>query len=226
MFYDSTYIILIPGILISLWAQYKVNSTFNYYSRINTENNLNGAQVARKLLDFQGLYYVNIERISGKLTDHYDPANKVLRLSEEVYYGTSIASIGVAAHETGHAIQHQVGYSPLIIRNSIVPVVNFASNASWILLFAGLIMGYLNLINIGILLFAAVVVFQLITLPVEFNASSRALKHLKTENLVWGKEADGVKSVLNAAALTYIAAALTAILQLLRLIALRDRRRR
>lgn len=226
MFYDSTYIILIPGILISLWAQYKVNSTFNYYSRINTENNLTGAQVARKLLDFQGLYYVNIERISGKLTDHYDPANKVLRLSEEVYYGTSIASIGVAAHETGHAIQHQVGYSPLIIRNSIVPVVNFASNASWILLFAGLIMGYLNLINIGILLFAAVVVFQLITLPVEFNASSRALKHLKSKNLVWGKEADGVKSVLNAAALTYIAAALTAILQLLRLIALRDRRRR
>lgn len=226
MFYDSTYIILIPGILISLWAQYKVNSTFNYYCRINTENNLTGAQVARKLLDFQGLYYVNIERISGKLTDHYDPANKVLRLSEEVYYGTSIASIGVAAHETGHAIQHQVGYSPLIIRNSIVPVVNFASNASWILLFAGLIMGYLNLINIGILLFAAVVVFQLITLPVEFNASSRALKHLKSENLVWGKEADGVKSVLNAAALTYIAAALTAILQLLRLIALRDRRRR
>lgn len=221
-FYDSTFIILIPAILLSLWAQYKVKNTFEKYSRVTSTNGYTGQQVARMLLDSKGLYNVPVEITSGKLSDHYDPSKKVMRLSEDVFYGTSVASIGVAAHETGHAIQHKESYTPLVIRDAIVPAVNFSSNLSWILLFIGLILGSGGtlLINAGILLFTIVVFFQLVTLPVEFDASKRALSILKDGGILYANEASQAKEVLDAAALTYVAAALTAILQLVRLIAI------
>ncbi|KAJ51506.1 hypothetical protein BD780_001932 [Clostridium tetanomorphum] len=226
MFYlDSSFIILIPALIIAGWAQMKVKSTFNKYSRINSINGYTGAQVARKLLDSHGLFDIPVELVQGKLTDHYDPTNKVMRLSSEVYYGTSVASIGVAAHETGHAFQHEEKYSPLIIRNSIVPIVNFSSNVSWVIFFLGFLFGLPNLLNIGIILFTAVVAFQLITLPVEFNASNRALMVLENKGMLYGEEIDGARAVLKAAAMTYVAAAITAIAQLLRLIILSNSRR-
>lgn len=223
MFYDSTFIILIPALIISFWAQTKISSTFNKYSKVRSSNGYTGAQVARMLLDKGGLYDVPIEMISGKLTDHYDPSSRVLRLSQDVYSSTSVASIGVAAHEVGHAIQHKVSYQPLIIRNAIVPVVNISSNASWLIFFAGLILGLKPLANIGIVLFSAVVLFQLITLPVEFDASNRALRILRDGSILYDEEIKGAKSVLGAAAMTYVAATLMAISQLLRLIAISNR---
>ncbi|NEZ46010.1 zinc metallopeptidase [Clostridium niameyense] len=219
-YYDSTMLILIPALLISVWAQFKVSSSFDKYSRMSTMNGYTGAQVARMLLDSKGLYNVPVELIGGKLTDHYDPTRRVMRLSKEVYYGKSVASIGVAAHETGHAIQHLESYSPLMIRNSIVPVVNFSSSASWILFFIGILFQVPSLTRFGIVLFTAVVLFQLITLPVEFNASSRALMLLKNQGILYENEVNGAKKVLQAAAMTYVAAAMTAISQLLRLIIL------
>lgn len=222
---DSTFLILIPALLISIYAQMKVSSTFNKYSNIRSVRGYSGAQVARMLLDSNGLYNIPVELVRGKLTDHYDPTRRVMRLSEDVYYGTSVASIGVAAHETGHAIQHQQNYSPLIIRNSIFPVVNFGSNFSWIIFLVGLIFSFGPLMQIGIILFTAVVIFQLITLPVEFNASSRALVLLENNGILYSDEVTGAKKVLSAAAMTYVAAALTAIAQLLRLILLSERRR-
>lgn len=219
MFYfDSSFIILIPALIVAAWAQYKVSSTFEKYSKYVSRNGYTGAQVARILLDSNGLYDVPVELIPGKLSDHYDPTRRVMRLSEDVYYGNSVASIGVAAHETGHAIQHKRRYVPLVIRNSIVPVVNFGSNLSWILFIAGFIFGLKGLVNIGIVLFTTVVLFQIITLPVEFDASSRALKILEGKAILYGDELKGARSVLSAAAMTYVAAALTAIAQLLRLI--------
>ncbi|MEY8762173.1 MULTISPECIES: zinc metallopeptidase [Clostridium] len=225
MFYfDSSIIILIPALLVAIWAQYKVSSTFNKYSRYGSHNGYTGAQVARMLLDGSGLYDVPVELIPGKLSDHYDPSKRVMRLSQDVYYGNSVASIGVAAHETGHAIQHKNGYVPLIIRNSIVPVVNFGSNASWILLLAGFILGIRGLVNLGIILFTSVVLFQIITLPVELNASKRALRMLEGKNILYSGELSGARSVLSAAAMTYVAAILTSIANLLRLIYIsRDR---
>lgn len=224
MFYDWTFIILLPAIVISAIAQIKIKSTFSRYSKVSNINGYTGAQVARMLLDDNGLFDVPVELVRGKLTDHYDPSRRVLRLSDEVYSGNSVASVGVAAHETGHAIQHSKKYFPLVFRNSIVPVVNFSSNASWILLLLGMFTRTAGLINIGIILFSAVVLFQLITLPVEFNASNRALNILKSKNVLYGDELKGAKSVLSAAALTYVAAALMAMLQLLRLILIsRDR---
>ena len=219
MFYfDSSLIILIPALIITVYAQFKVSSTFEKYSRYGSRNGYSGAQVARILLDSNGLYNVPVEVIPGKLTDHYDPTKRVMRLSQEVFYGNSVAAIGVAAHETGHAIQHSKHYAPLIIRNSIVPVVNFGSSISWILFAAGMIFGLKGLVNIGIILFSAVVIFQIITLPVEFNASSRALKILDAKGILYSEELSMAKSVLSAAAMTYVAAALTAIANLLRLI--------
>lgn len=224
MFYfDSTFIILIPALIISAWAQYKVSSTFNKYSNYRSANGYTGAQVARMLLDSHGLNYVPVEVIPGKLTDHYDPSRQVMRLSEDVFYGNSVASIGVAAHETGHAIQHQRHYAPLVIRNSIVPVVNFSSSLSWVLFIAGMILGFRGLTSLGILLFTAVVVFQLVTLPVEFDASSRALKILSSRGILYADEVRGARAVLSAAAMTYVAATLTAIAQLARLILLSRR---
>ncbi len=219
MFYfDSSFIILIPALIIAGIAQFKVSSTFDKYSKQGNRNGYTGSQVARMLLDSNGLYDIPVEITQGKLTDHYDPVRRVMRLSEEVFYGNSVASIGVAAHETGHAIQHKERYSPLVIRNSIVPVVNFSSSLSWIIFFAGFAFGLKGLVNIGILLFTAVVIFQLITLPVEFDASNRALKILEHRSILYSEELKGAKSVLNAAAMTYVAAAITAIAQLLRLI--------
>jgi uncharacterized protein len=225
MFFDSSFIILIPALLLSFYAQTKISSTYNKYSKVFSINGYTGAQVARMLLDSNELYDVPIEIISGKLTDHYDPSKRIMRLSSDIFNGTSVAAIGVAAHETGHAIQHKNNYVPLTLRNSIVPVVNFSSNLSWILFFLGMIMGFSGLINIGILLFTAVVIFQIITLPVEFNASKRALVILDEKTILYPDEIKGAKAVLQAAAMTYVAAALMAISQLLRLLSISNRNR-
>lgn len=225
MFFDSSFIILIPALLLSFYAQMKINSTFNKYSKVHSMNGYTGAQVARMLLDSNELYDVPIEMIAGKLTDHYDPSKRVMRLSADIFNGTSVAAIGVAAHETGHAIQHKNNYVPLNLRNSIVPVVNFSSRLSWIIFFLGMIMGFPGFINIGILLFTAVVFFQIVTLPVEFNASRRALVILEEKGILYSDEIRGAKAVLQAAAMTYVAAALMAISQLLRLLALSNRNR-
>lgn len=224
-YYDSTMIILLPALLISAWAQMRINSTYEKYSRIRSGSGYTGAQVARRLLDKHGLYDVPIELVRGKLTDHYDPRSRVMRLSSEVYHGTSVAAIGIAAHETGHAYQHEERYSPLVIRNTIVPIVNLGSNLSWIIFFFGMILSIPSLLNVGILLFLGVVVFQLITLPVEFNASSRAMDVLESSGILYDEEITGARRVLKAAAMTYIAAAIASIAQLLRLIALSNRRR-
>lgn len=227
MFYpyyiDPTYLILIPAILISALAQFKVSSTFNKYSTVRSINGYTGAQVARILLNDAGLQEVEIQQVPGKLSDHYDPRAKVLRLSSDVYGSTSVASIGVAAHEVGHAIQDKESYSALVFRNAIVPVVNFSSSLSWILFFIGILLSYSTLVTIGIILFSVVVLFQLVTLPVEFNASSRALKLLEARGILYDKEVDGARKVLSAAALTYVAATLMAVLQLVRLIAISNR---
>lgn len=227
MFYpyyiDPTYLILIPAILISAWAQFKVSSTFNKYSTVRSINGYTGAQVARILLNDAGLQEVEIQQVPGRLSDHYDPRAKVLRLSSDVYGSTSVSSIGVAAHEVGHAIQDKESYSALVFRNAIVPVVNFSSSLSWILFFIGILLSYSTLVTIGIILFSVVVLFQLVTLPVEFNASSRALKLLEARGILYDKEVDGARKVLSAAALTYVAATLMAVLQLVRLIAISNR---
>lgn len=223
MFFDPTFIILVPALIVSAWAQFKLSSTFNEYERIESFNRYSGYNVARMLLDDAGLYDVQIETVRGKLSDHYDPTKRILRLSSGIYNGTSVAALGVAAHEVGHAIQHKEKYSALIFRNSIAPAVNFASSMSWLLFIAGIILNFSGLTTVGILLFSAVVVFQLVTLPVEFNASSRALKLLEQRGILYGNEVNGAKKVLNAAALTYVAATLMAVSQLLRLIVLSDR---
>lgn len=223
MFFDRSFVLLIPAIIISFWAQSKISSTFDKYSRIRNTKGYTGADVARIILDANGLNYVPIEVIPGKLTDHYDPRNKVMRLSPDVFHSNSVAAIGVAAHESGHAIQHKEHYSPLEIRNFIVPAVNFSSNASWIILLLGMFFGSPYIIRFGIILFAAVVVFQLITLPVEFDASKRAIRILENRNILYAEELKGAKEVLNAAAMTYVAAALMAISQLIRLIGISRR---
>lgn len=225
MYYDPTYIILLPAIILTMYAQFKVNSTTNKYFRVRTQRGYTGEQTAREILNANGIYDVRIEMTGGTLSDHYDPRSRVLRLSQDVYRGTSITSVAVAAHECGHAIQHARGYAPLTIRGAIVPAVNFASNASWVLIMLGLFMSSFNfLLKIGILLFAATVVFQLVTLPVEFNASSRALAQIENLGIVSHEERRQSKKVLTAAALTYVAAAATAVLQLLRLITIANRR--
>lgn len=224
MFYfDTTMIILIPAMIIAFWAQTKVNSAYSKYSKVNSINGYTGEQVARTMLDESGLYEVRIELVDTKLGDHYDPSSRILRLSPEVYRGRTIAAAGIAAHEVGHAIQHKKAYKPLIVRNSIIPVVNISSNFSWILFFAGIFMGIRGLVTLGIILFSAAVIFQLITLPVEFNASNRALNILKTRNILYDDEVQKAAKVLDAAAMTYVAAALMAISQLIRLIAISDR---
>ncbi|SMC21590.1 hypothetical protein SAMN02745134_01362 [Clostridium acidisoli DSM 12555] len=223
MFFDRSFVLLIPAIIISFWAQSKISSTFDKYSRIRNTKGYTGADVARIILDANGLNYVPIEVIPGKLTDHYDPRNKVMRLSPDVFHSNSVAAIGVAAHESGHAIQHKEHYSPLEIRNFIVPAVNFSSNASWIILILGMFLGSPYIIRFGIILFVAVVIFQLITLPVEFDASKRAIRILENRNILYAEELKGAKEVLDAAAMTYVAAALMAISQLIRLIGISRR---
>lgn len=225
MFYDSSIIILIPALLLSLWAQIKVKSAFARYKEVKSSMGYTGADAARALLDSNGLTDIPIEVIGGNLTDHYDPQTRKMRLSQEVYYGNSIAAIGVAAHETGHAIQDKEGYAPLKFRIMMVPAVNIGQSFSWILFILGIFMGFSPLVNFGIILFSTVVLFQLITLPVELDASRRAIKMLQGRSLLVGDEVYGARKVLNAAALTYVAAALTAIAQLLRLLIIANNRR-
>lgn len=222
---DPTIVLLIPAMLFSMWAQFRVKGTFSRYSEVRAVSGITADQVSRQLLDRFGLGNVQVQRIPGQLTDHYDPRAKVLRLSESVSGNSSIAAIGVAAHEVGHAIQDKEGYTFLKIRNAMVPAVNIGSTLSMPLFFIGLIMGWLNLLNIGIVLFCGVLVFHLVTLPVEFDASARALKLLSETGLLARDEIGGAKAVLDAAALTYVAALVMTILQLVRLLALRGMRR-
>lgn len=224
--WDPTYILLLPALILSIYASMKVRSTFLYYSEIPNSRRLTGREAAEIILKSIGLNDVRIEPVPGTLTDHYDPTTKVLRLSEPVYSEPSVAALGVAAHEIGHAIQHATGYYALALRSSLVPVANIGTNLAFPLFFLGFIFGSPSLMNIGILAFSLAVLFYLITLPVEINASKRAQEVLLSLGLVTQKEAEGVRKVLNAAALTYLAAALTALLNLLRLILLANMRRR
>lgn len=219
-FYDPTYILVLIGIIISLAASARVRHTFNKYSRVRNISGLTGAQAAQRLLERSGVYDVRIEKAEGMLSDHYDPRKKVLRLSDTVYGQNSVAAVGVAAHECGHALQHQEGYAPLKLRSTLVPVASFGSFIAWPLILIGLFIGGSGsqfLIDLGIILFSAAVLFQLVTLPVEFNASKRAIARLGETGILYGEEIEHTKKVLNAAALTYVAAAATSILQLLRL---------
>lgn len=220
-FFDPTYILIIIGVIITLAASAKMNSAFRRYSKVRSHSGLTGAQAAAKILNYAGIYDVVVERVSGNLTDHYDPRSKVLRLSDATYNATSVAAIGVAAHECGHAMQDKEAYAPLKLRRSLVPVANIGSNLSWIFIILGIIMGAnQTLLNIGILLFSLAVIFQLVTLPVEFNASSRALRVLKDSAMMYEDEVEDTRKVLSAAALTYVASAAAAILSLLRLVIL------
>lgn len=220
-YYDPTYMLIVISALISLFAQFLVNSRFSKYSRVRSRSGMTGAQAAERILQSQGIYDVAIQRVSGKLTDHYDPRNKTLNLSDAVYASTSVAAVGVAAHECGHAIQHARGYAPLSFRSALVPVVNIGSQLSWLFIILGIFFGGSHtLIMIGILMFSAAVLFQLVTLPVEFNASGRALKLLSETGILQKDEVSDTRKVLSAAALTYVAAAATAVLQLLRLLRL------
>ncbi len=225
-YYDPTWWLIIVAMFISLAASGNVSATYRRYSKIDNRRGMNAAEVAERILKGAGIYEVRIERIAGELTDHYDPKNKVVRLSENVYSSASVAAIGVAAHECGHVIQHYGGYLPIKIRNAIVPVVNFGSKLSWPLILLGILFGLTNLVDIGILLFSLVLIFQIVTLPVEFNASKRAITIIREEGILQGEEVTGAKKVLNAAALTYVAGVITTALQVLRLFLLFGRRRR
>ena len=227
MFYDSYYFILVvPTIILSLWAQIMVKSTFAKYSKIPCSKRITGQDAAALLMRTNNITGVKIEAVSGSLTDHYDPSHKVLRLSTPVYNENSIAAVGVAAHETGHAIQHALSWGPLALRSTLVPVANIGSMFGPWLAMAGLFFSFPMLFNIGIFLFGGAVLFYLITLPVEFNASARAIAILRTNNVLTQDELRGVKKVLSAAAMTYVASALTALMSLLRLILLSRNRRR
>ncbi len=220
-FFDPTMILLVIGTALSLLASARVNSTFARYSRVRSTTGMTGEEAARRLLQSQGIYDVSVRPVSGSLTDHYDPRTKTVNLSEDVFRSASVAAIGVAAHECGHAIQDNRGYVPLRMRAAFVPVANFGSKLSWPLILLGLLMGGSNmLVRIGIWMFLMVVLFQLITLPVELNASGRAVKLVDQLGILSGQEVAQTRSVLGAAAMTYVAAAAASILQLLRLIIL------
>ena len=224
-YYDATYLLVLAGVILCVIASANVNQTSKKYSTVGNARHMTAEQAARTILDRAGISQVKIERVGGNLTDHYDPRSKVLRLSETVYGSESVAAIGVAAHECGHAIQDDVGYVPIKIRGAIVPVVSLGSALCWPLFLIGLLMGAPGLVNAGIILFSLVVAFQLVTLPVEFNASGRALRILDGAGILEGNELQGAGKVLRAAALTYVASALSSILQLLRLVLLSGRRR-
>jgi len=220
--FGPEFLILLPAIIFAMYAQSKINTTFNKYLKLRNKGRYSGSQVARMILDRNGLYDVKVEHINGKLTDHYDPRKKVLRLSNDVYAGFSIAALGVAAHEVGHAIQHASGYRPLMVRNSIAPIASFGSRFVWIIVILGFIVSPV-LLQVGIALYLAIVVFQIITLPVEYNASKRAMIQLQN-GIISYDEVESTKKVLDAAALTYVAATLVAIAQLLRLLSISRRR--
>lgn len=225
---DPTYMLVLIGVVLTLLASARVKSTFAKYERIRNSAGLTGRDAAERILHGAGIYDVRIERVSGSLTDHYDPRNKVLRLSDSTYHSTSVSAVGVAAHECGHAIQHAVNYAPIRWRGALVPVANLGSNIAWPLIVIGLfITGESSslLINLGIIAFSFAVLFHLVTLPVEFNASNRAIQILGGNGMMSGEEVGAVKKVLGAAALTYVASAATAILQLLRILILTAGRR-
>ena len=229
MYYDPTYFLVLIGVVLSLLAQAKVNTTFSKYSRVGNVRRMTGAEAAQRILHDAGVYDVRVEHIAGNLTDHFDPRTKVLRLSDAVYGQASVAAIGVAAHECGHAIQHARGYAPLKLRSMLVPVANFGAKIAWPLIIFGLFVtgeSSLLLINLGIIAFLGSVLFQVVTLPVEFNASNRAIQILGNAGMLQNDELRGARKVLNAAALTYVASAATAILQLLRIFLLVGGRRR
>ncbi|MBN1881741.1 MAG: zinc metallopeptidase [Deltaproteobacteria bacterium] len=213
---DPLYYILVgPALLLSIFASMKVKRTFKKFSKVATASGMTGAQAAQRMLATSGVHDVQIEAVSGFLSDHYDPSKKVLRLSPDVFSGKSVASVGVAAHEAGHALQDAGGYAPLKLRTAIVPVASIGSSLAWPLLIFGFILSSLALIKVGIIFFGAAVAFQIITLPVEFNASRRAVAALSSSGMLMEQEVDGARTVLRAAAMTYVAAAATAILQLL-----------
>ncbi len=228
-YYDWTYILVLIGILICLAASARVKQVFAKYSAVQSRLRLTGKEAAEEILRRNGIYDVRVVHIPGNLTDHYNPGNKTLGLSDTVYQSSSVAAVGVAAHECGHAVQHARGYAPLAIRGALVPVANFGSAMAWPLILIGLLITgetSVFLINLGILLFCAAVLFQLVTLPVEFNASRRAVDVLGASGMLYPDELSSVKKVLRAAALTYVAGAASAILQLLRLLILTGGRRR
>lgn len=228
MFFEPTYMLVIIGVIICLLASSRMKSTFNKYSRVRNHSGMTGREAAEQVLRGAGIYDVRVEHISGDLTDHYDPRTKVLRLSDATYNSTSVAAVGVAAHECGHAIQHATGYAPLKIRGALVPVANFGSTIAWPLILIGLLsssQSSMLFLNLGIIAFSLAVLFQIVTLPVEFNASSRAIRILGSSGMLYEDEVDATKKVLSAAALTYVAGAASAILQLLRIILLANSRR-
>ena len=224
--FDSTYFLVLIGVILSLWASSRVKSTYAKYSREASLTGMTGAQAAHRILSMSGIYDVTIQHVSGDLTDHYDPRNKTLNLSDATYGNCSVAAVGVAAHECGHAIQHDRGYTPLKLRSAIAPAANIGANISWPIILIGLLLGGNGLlIQIGIFMFSLAVAFQLVTLPVEYNASKRAMNLLEETGILYQEELPKTRKVLNAAALTYVAAAASSILQLLRLVLLYGRRR-
>ena len=226
-YFDWTYLLVIAGAVLSMIASARVQSTFNKYAKVRSMTGMTGAQAAERILHYNGIYDVQIQRVSGNLTDHYNPSKKVLSLSDSTYASASVAAVGVAAHECGHAIQHDVGDGPLKLRSSLVPAANIGSKLGIPLILLGVFLSYNSvLIQIGIWVFALAVLFQVVTLPVEFNASSRAVEALDSMGILVGEEVSQCRKVLSAAALTYVAAAASAILQLLRLIILFGNRRR
>lgn len=228
-YWDPTYILVVIGAVICMIASARVKGTFNKYSQLRSMSGMNGAQVAQRVLQAAGIYDVQVRHVSGSLTDHYDPRTKTVNLSDPVYNATSVAALGVAAHECGHAIQHAKSYAPLSIRSALVPIANFGSMLAWPVILIGLFFNTRSsglIIDIGILLFSAAVLFQLVTLPVEFDASRRALVMLRTQGILADDELKYTRRVLKSAALTYVASAATAILQLLRIILITNGRRR
>jgi len=229
-FYDPTFILMLPALAFAMWAQWRVKSTYEEYSRVRASNGLTGRDMARQIMMRNGVSGVEVEAVDGVLSDHYDPRTRTVRLSSANYAGDSISSIAVAAHEVGHVLQHQQGYVPLAIRSGITPVVSIATAAAWPLFFIGLLIGPRvpfshMLMDLGIVFFAGAVLFHLVTLPVEFDASKRALAELTSTGAVMPQEVAATKKVLDAAALTYVAAAAVAALQLVRLLVLRNSRR-
>lgn len=228
-YWDPTYILVVIGAVICMIASARVKGTFNKYSQLRSMSGMNGAQVAQRVLQAAGIYDVQVRHVSGSLTDHYDPRTKTVNLSDPVYNATSVAALGVAAHECGHAIQHAKSYAPLSIRSALVSIANFGSMLAWPVILIGLFFNTRSsglIIDIGILLFSAAVLFQLVTLPVEFDASRRALVMLRTQGILADDELKYTRRVLKSAALTYVASAAAAILQLLRIILITNGRRR
>lgn len=225
-YYDSTYFLVLIGFLLASVASMGVQRAFNKYSKVKSIRHYTGKDAARKILDENGLYDIRIENVSGNLTDHFDPSANVIRLSDSTYNSDSVAAIGVAAHEAGHAVQHAEGYVPIKVRNSMVPAVNLCSTLAMPLFIIGLLLQLTDLANVGIILFSAALIFQLVTLPVEFDASHRAIKILDQSAMLEEDELKGAKKVLKAAAMTYVAAVLASALQLLRLVLINNSRRR